>query len=329
MSTFPNRVILLGGSSGGVKAAGEVLSGLESDFPAAVIIVLHLHDGTSPSLRSTFASASPLPVDLAAEGDSISSGRIYIAPPDHHLLVRNGSIHLNRGPRVNMTRPAIDLAFRSAAVACGSNTVGIVLSGMLDDGVAGLEAVRRCGGIGVVQDPADALYPELPENVLSYTDVDHILPASRMGELLNKLAKTSGKKKKAIPPELKLENELDMKFTQELPSLDRVGGQVPLVCPECKGPLWEIRKSVPPRFRCHIGHGFTLRTLRKSQDEQLEKILLTTFRSLEEKAQTQERMAESHQQNGQERMAQSCRRRASATRLQADRLHSMLAGGRL
>jgi two-component system chemotaxis response regulator CheB len=319
-----NRIIILGGSAGGLEAVTELAPHLEAGLPAAVFVVLHLGTGPATSIANRLTKAGPVEAALAAEGDPIEAGRLYIAPPDHHLLIGDDTIHLSHGPRVNLARPAIDLAFRSAAVTYGARAVGVLLSGMLDDGVAGLHAIKRCGGTAIVQDPKEALYAEMPESALSAVDADHTLPASSIGGLLNQLAKTPVLSKSAIPAEIMLENEFDMNNTDDLSRMDQLGDQIPLGCPDCGGTLWEIKQGDSIHYRCHVGHSLSARTMQLRQDQEIEHALWIALRTLEEKARMQTRLAKQEKMAGRTEGANSFRSRARETHAYAERLRRLL-----
>ena len=219
-----NRLILLGGSAGGLDAALTVVAQLDADLPAAVFVVLHLGDGPGQALLDKFAAAGPFPAAFAADGDPVEPGRIYVAPPDHHTLLPAHRIRLSRGPRVNRARPAIDLAFRSAAVAYREKAIGVVLSGMLDDGAAGLLAVTRCGGRAIVQDPDEAPHAGMPESALASVQSARRLPTASIGMLLNQLARTPVLTEATVPPAIALENRFDMNGTDDLAEMDNLGG---------------------------------------------------------------------------------------------------------
>ena len=181
-------IIVVGASAGGVNALATLAEGLPPDLPASVLVALHLAPGVTSILPEILARAGRLPAVHPKDGEAYEKGKIYVAPPDHHLLVREGHLRLTRGARENLHRPAIDPLFRSAALAHGPRVIGVVLTGSLDDGTAGLSAVKRCGGTAVVQDPSDASHPSMPAAALKNVAVDHSVPLSEMAALLARLA---------------------------------------------------------------------------------------------------------------------------------------------
>lgn len=320
----PNKIVVLGGSAGGLKAVMQIVAALDAKLPAAVFIVLHLGAEPAPSLATRLAKAGSLDAAFAKDGEPIEAGRLYIAPPDHHLLIQANSLRLSHGPRVNRARPAIDLTLRSAAVAYGSRAIGVVLSGMLDDGTAGLVAIRRCGGTALVQDPADALYADMPRSALAYTDADHTLPASAMGPLLNQLARAPVMSTSDIPNDLALENRFDLNTAGGVtPPTDQLGSPVSMGCPECGGPLSEINQG-PLRYRCRIGHSLSARNMLVRQDEEIERTLWVALRTLEEQARVQMRLAQREQNSRRRVLMKSFQQRADETAAHAERLRKLL-----
>ena len=180
-------IVVVGASAGGVEALAGLAASLPTGLPAAVFVVLHVPSTGTSALPDILARKGPLPASHVKGGEPIEPGRIYIAPPDHHLLLRQGHMHLSRGPRENGHRPAVDPLFRSAAREYATRVVGVILSGALDDGTAGLLAIKSRGGVAVVQDPGDAIYPGMPGNALEVVKVDHVVPAGAMGEVLARL----------------------------------------------------------------------------------------------------------------------------------------------
>ncbi len=256
-----NRLIVVGASAGGVPALLQLTAGLPAALPAAVLVVLHVgaHRSMLPVLMD---GRSPLDVAHARHGEALVAGTVRVAPPDHHVLVADGHLQLTRGPKVHHSRPAIDPLFRSAALAYGAQTVGVVLTGMLDDGTAGLQAVKSCGGVAVVQDPLDATEPSMPASALRHVAVDHCLPLAGMPALLTRLAQAPVA---GGPPAdhaaLKHEQALLLAEGDAMDHLRAIAEPTAFACPECHGGLWEMRDSLPPQYRCHTGHGFSERSL--------------------------------------------------------------------
>jgi two-component system, chemotaxis family, protein-glutamate methylesterase/glutaminase len=291
-------IVVVGASAGGVEALTDLTGSLTSDLPAAVFVVLHLPATGTSALPEILGRNGPLPAAHVKDGEPIRPGRIYVAPPDHHVLVRTGHVHLSRGPRENGHRPAIDPLFRSAAREYGARVIGLVLSGALDDGTAGLLAIKSRGGTAVVQDPADALYPGMPGNALEHVEVDHVLAAATMGELLARLVADP-----AEPPPDAAPSDMRVEVAMEGFSLEAMEGGHPgrpsgFSCPDCNGVLWQIRDGGLERYRCRVGHAWSPESLLTQQSEALEAALWVALRSLEERAALARRLAEAARRRG-------------------------------
>jgi two-component system chemotaxis response regulator CheB len=187
-----NRIVALGTSAGGIEALRAVLSALPGDFPAPLCIVMHTAAESPGMLPAILDRSTPLEVRSPADGDPLQAGRVYVAPPDRHLLVEPGHVRVTAGPRENRFRPAIDPLFRSVAQVFGPAAVGVLLTGNLDDGTSGLDVIKRLGGVAVVQDPADALFPEMPKSAIEHIAVDHVVTVAEMGPLLIDLIARAG-----------------------------------------------------------------------------------------------------------------------------------------
>src|SRR5499433_1163201 len=284
---MPNRdIIVIGTSAGGVEALREIARGLPPDLAAAVFIVIHLPSTSNSALPEILNRCGPLRANHAIDGEAIRRGRIYIAPPDHHLMVERNQVRVLRCPKVNRMRPAADPLFRSAARAYGPRVVGVVLTGTLDDGTAGLLAIKRRGGVVAAQDPQDALYPGMPRSALENVAVDYCLPLSGIPPLLAKLAGTPAPDEDNYPvsEELKIETGITLAESGYMESVDKLGDPSVFTCPECSGVLWELRDQKLIRFRCHVGHAFSTESLMADQSEALENALWAALRALEEQA---------------------------------------------
>ena len=183
-------IIVMGASGGGVETLSNLVTQFPENLPAAIFIVQRTMPTARGHLAQILTRAGPLPATIAQDGERFESAHIYVAPPDHHLLIKQGYLRVTRGLRENRVRPALDPLFRSAAVAYGARVVGVVLTGMQNDGTAGLLAIKRCGGIAIVQDPTDALYPSMPLSALEYVEVDYCVPMLKMGAVLYRLSRS-------------------------------------------------------------------------------------------------------------------------------------------
>lgn len=287
-------IIVIGASAGGVEALTRLASELPPDLPAAVFVTLHFPRSTPSVLPRILGRAGPLPALHPVDGEPIRHGHLYVAPPDFHLLVRPDVIRLVRGPTENGNRPAVDPMFRSAAVAYGPRVIGIVLTGNLDDGTGGLLAVRRRGGVGIAQDPEDAMFPSMPSSAIEHGAVDHIVPLEQLGALLRRLCneEITPQVEEDVMDEAAREDELSAFEVGAIEDNDRHPGQPsPFGCPDCGGVLWAIDDGDLTRFRCRVGHGWTTEALRAQQSTSLDTALWTALRALEESAALNRQMA--------------------------------------
>jgi two-component system chemotaxis response regulator CheB len=270
-----------------MPALTQLVAQLPGTLTAAVLVVQHLSpDSTGIPLVARLNTHTSLQCQLATNQTPLEAGHLYLAPPDRHLLVKDHHLLVTKGPRENSYRPAADALFRSAAVAYGANVVGVVLTGMLHDGTAGLEFVKRCGGIAVVQDPADAEYSSMPESALRAVAVDYVAPLAQMGPLLVQLidpARTVPPEQLSIPADLQLEAAIAERVVGTVEEVNQLGHQVPLTCPDCGGNLWEVNHGHVLRYRCHTGHAFTAASLAESNQHSLEETLWVALRMMEER----------------------------------------------
>jgi two-component system chemotaxis response regulator CheB len=269
-----------------VDALYAMVQRLPRDFPAPILVVVHI--GTSPSiLPSILEEAGNLPASHARHGDRILPGHIYIAPPDHHLLVENDHLHLSRGPRENWTRPAIDPLFRSAALQYGRDAIGVILTGNLNDGTSGLYSIKQAGGTAIVQDPEDADAPSMPTSALANVAVDYCLPLAEIPGRLVTLVR-DGKTKSIDQSGVRVMSETDQQFEHP----------VALTCPECGGAMREETVGQLTQFRCHIQHVMTAQVLASAQLEILERDLSSVLRMLNERAELCRDLARKHRAHG-------------------------------
>jgi len=290
---YPNRdIVVIGGSAGGVVALTELLSHLDADLPAAVFVTLHVHEATSARLASVVGEKTDLPVAFAADEQPIEPARVTLAPPGFHLLLLDDRIRLIAGPRENLSRPAIDPMFRSAAVAYGPRVIGMVLSGMLDDGAAGLLAVRRCGGEALVQSSETAERPDMPEAAAAAADPVFVGSPSELAARIGELTHGPAGDSPPVPDDLLAELDFNRRALADLSRMDRFGRPAPMGCPACGGPLWVQENRGEERYRCHIGHAYSSLSLLEDQDRALEKSLWVALRTLEERSRLLGRLAE-------------------------------------
>lgn len=292
MATQGRNIVVIGTSAGGLDALDVLIGQLPAGLPATLFIVQHMSpENTGEALLSRLGRHRTFRCMLGRDRERFERGCIYIAPPDHHMLVKERSLTITQGARENRYRPAVDPMFRSAAVAHGSRVIGVVLTGMLDDGTSGLTAIKRCGGVTVVQDPKDAEYPEMPENADRNLDVDHCVPLAGMGGLLVKLVNGKPRQPKRIPRDVAAEAKIAERVLTGIQPIDSLGERTPYACPACGGPLWEVPEQGKPRFRCHTGHSFSATSLLDGGTDKLEENLWITLRMLEERLHLLLRMA--------------------------------------
>lgn len=305
---------MVGASAGGVEALKGLASALPADLPAAVFVVLHVPADGRSVLPSILARAGRLPAVHPPDGAPIETGRIYVAPPDRHLLVGPGHVRLTRGPRENGHRPAVDVLFRTAALAYGPRVVGVVLSGALDDGTAGMAAVKERGGLCVAQHPDDAIYSSMPASAIEHTPMDYIEPVAEIGPLLDRLAREQLRDEQGrapIPAMLEAEVEAAEMDEAALDSAERPGTPAGFGCPDCGGALWDVSLEDLIRFRCRVGHAWGVDSLLAAQGNALEAALWTALRALEERAALSDRLTTRAHARGH---AQTARRFADEAR---------------
>ncbi|MBX6312997.1 MAG: chemotaxis protein CheB [Isosphaeraceae bacterium] len=319
-------IIVVGASAGGVEALTGLICRLPAELPAAVFVVLHIPAHSTSLLPAILSRKGRLPAAHAIDGEAITHGRIYIAPPDAHLLLRRGQVRLSRGPRENGHRPAVDPLFRTAGVTSGRRVVGVVLSGALDDGTAGLMAIKRRGGVAIVQDPEEALYGGMIRNALENVDVDQVLPVAEIAPALVRLAREPVEEEgeDSVPDEMQREAEMATLELGELQDPQRPGTPSGFACPECGGVLWELREGELIRFRCRVGHAWTANSLLAEQSEALESALWMALRALEERAALSERLAERLRGRGHSLSAEKFAQQEDESRRMAEVLRQVL-----
>jgi two-component system, chemotaxis family, protein-glutamate methylesterase/glutaminase len=279
-------IIVIGASAGGLDPIRTILAGLPADFSGSIFVVVHTSADAPGVLETVFNNAGPLQAKTARSGERIVPGRVYVARVDHHLIIEPGRVRLTRGPKENRFRPAVDPLFRSAAQIYGPRVVGIVLSGGLDDGTAGLWTIRQLGGTAIVQEPDEALAPSMPRSAISHVRVDHVLRADDIAPLLVRLAATPADAQQgeiAVPEDVKIEVNIASEDKAADVGVFALGDPSKYACPECHGVLLQLRNPVPMRFRCHTGHAYTLESLLSDMDEAVEDSLWSAIRALEER----------------------------------------------
>jgi two-component system chemotaxis response regulator CheB len=301
----------------------QLLGAMPAGMGAALFVVQHRAAG-SFSLEGVLAKSSVLPVLPAVDAQAIERSTVYVAPPDRHLFLKDGRMRVLFGPRENLTRPSIDVLFRSAAIAYGSRVVGVVLSGALSDGAAGLAAIRRCGGITVVQDPDDAQDGELPANALA-AGAEHRVRTANLGTFVVDLSRSPRSPAVPVPLDLEVEGRAALAAMTDPAKLVEVGEQTKLTCPECQGPMRLLRGGGTDRYRCHVGHSYTSSALLGEQGLHLERALWVAYRTLLERARMLEGLVQEAASRGRPHVSAGYDRRLSETREHVEALRRTLA----
>ena len=303
---------MVGASAGGVDALSQLVAELPADLAAAVFIVLHVQPGFASALPEILSRRGRLHAAHAIHGEAIVPGRIYLAPPDNHLTLRPGYVQVVRGPKENGHRPSIDALFRTASVAYGPRVIGVVLTGYLDCGTAGLMSIKARGGAAIVQDPGDAEVPAMPTSAVQHVDVDHVVPLREIPALVTRFV-----------------NEAAGPWPEHLPApLAGIEGDEPgvasdIVCPICHGKLTETERNGFRVFHCHVGHSFSLESVAAEQAEEVERALWSAMRALEESASLSGRLATIGASSVSRRFAE----KAQAQLRDADVIRRILLGG--
>ncbi|MQW55040.1 chemotaxis protein CheB [Sinorhizobium meliloti] len=319
-------VIALGGSLGAVAALKHLLGKLPANFAAAVFVVIHVGARGKDLLAEIFNAHSEIPVTTAVDGEVVERGHVYVAPADHHLLVIDGVIRLGRGPRENLARPAVDPLFRSVGLNYGPRSVAVVLTGMLNDGAAGLADLKRCGGVTVVQNPSDAVAPDMPMGALMASDVDYRAPLEGLAALLVELTGEEAGPPIPVPAEIRLEVDIALGRQIGSETMLTIANPVPISCPACGGVLSQIKSWPPLRFRCQVGHAYTSEALAAESESAVDEALRVALRIIEERVTLSEKMAQDAHRSGFAAAAAANRRRANEGREHAETLRRAIIG---
>ncbi len=317
-----SKVVVIGTSAGGLNALKKLISQLHKDFPLPVLVVRHISaDATGNVLLDELNKLNTVTCEQAKSGNNLKPGHLYLAPSDHHLMIGEDlKMLVTKGAQENRYRPAIDPLFRSAAVGFGTGVIGILLTGYLDDGTAGMKAIKRCGGTCIVQDPDEAEYPAMPKNAMNNVKVDYCLPISEMGDLLYRLIPQKLRKSIPVPNDVLIETKIAERVLSDLAAVNKVGDQVPFNCPGCGGVLWKVDKDNNARYRCHTGHAYTAASLLAEQTNKIEETMWTALRMFEERKNLLTEMAQGKKGVG----SKSALERAKMSQVHIDRIRSIL-----
>jgi two-component system chemotaxis response regulator CheB len=322
MGSSFHHVVVIGASAGGVHALLQISEALPGFFQAPVCIVQHI--GSSPSVLPEllrFRGANH--AMHAQDGQRLSAGTLLVAPPDRHLLLEGDIVRLRHGPKENHARPAIDPLFRTAALSFGSRAIGVILTGQMDDGAAGLRAVKDCGGIAIVQDPASAAEPEMPRSALANVDVDHCVALAEIAPLLVKLVGTPAPAPVTPVPESLLREVAINRGDATVENVQKIGTPSNLTCPDCGGSLWEMKDTRPLRYRCHTGHAFSSISLARAQKDAAEEAIWSSMRALREREMLLRRMAAIAEASGDAEQARAGVAEADRVQAQARTLQAL------
>lgn len=318
--------VVVGASAGGVEALKQLASEMPADFPAAVLVVLHVPPTGTSVLPQILDRAGPLPARHAQLGDSLEPGQILIAPPDQHLIVYDHAVTLSRGPKENGHRPAVDVLFRTAAQTLGPRVIGVVLSGSLDDGAAGMVAVRLRGGRGLVQDPEEALHASMPLSAMRTSDVQESLPVAKIPRRLMELLDAIDDEPAGQPSDLMtMETAMARADQDAMNSAERPGEPSGFGCPDCGGALFEITEGGLSRYRCRVGHAWSPDSLQAEQSVALESALWMALRALEEKAAFTDGASERARDRGQRLTGERFAAQAADSRQAATLVRDLIA----
>ena len=325
--------IVIGASAGGVQALLNLVTELPPNLAAAVFIVLHIPTDAPSMLPEILGRNAQLPVASATNDEEFRPGRVYVAPPDYHLLIERRRIKLVHGPKENFHRPSIDALFRSAAQWAGPRTIGVILTGSRSDGTAGMRAIKQRGGITIVQDPMEALFPSMPASVIHDIKVDYSLPLQRIPALLDHLSRQPADKEGSypVPENIEIEARIaqqEMDSDELIESVEKLGKVSRLTCPDCHGALWEMYDDEILRFRCHVGHAFSAESLSEGQGQMLEVALWSAVRALEEQMMLAKRIVERARAANFTRAVQLFERRAEQAETHSSTIRQLLLSGR-
>jgi two-component system, chemotaxis family, protein-glutamate methylesterase/glutaminase len=319
-------IIVVGASAGGIEPLTDIVAWLPADLAATVLVVVHLPADDETRLPEILSRGAELRVTLAEDGEPLRPGAILLAPPGRHLEINDDAATLSCGPRENGFRPAIDVLFRSAAVAGGARVIGVILSGALDDGAAGMVAVRLRGGVGIAQDPDEALHPSMPQAAIDAAIVDHVVPAGKIADLVLELIGSRAPLPASGPVSELMATEVSMVAPGATPAdlAGHPGVPSAFVCPDCSGPLYEIDEGRLTRYRCRVGHAWSPLSLAKQHSRVAENALWTAAETLEEKAALRERLARRAREDGRDAAAEHLQRTAAAARKDAGRIRHII-----
>ncbi|WP_051199757.1 chemotaxis protein CheB [Christiangramia echinicola] len=319
-----NRIFAIGASAGGRTAIQAILKDISPEVNASFLIVVHSSYDMISSFTSYLNKKIQMEVLDAQENMEVKKGKVYVALPNQHMVVIKGKIMNSNGPRENLFRPSIDVLFRSVAVDFGNRCVGILLSGRLNDGTVGLEAIKRCGGETIIQNPETAEFSGMPLTAQKFVDIDYCLELEEVGDIIRKLTDEPLPEEIEIPYTIRREAEIATRIRSQVKTEDFLGEKVPMSCASCGGPLWKIKDTEIERYRCHVGHSFSQESLLMAQNENLEETLWVCLRTLEEKKVLMLKMAENFKNKGSGHISRSYSDKIQEVDEHIDRLRELM-----
>jgi two-component system, chemotaxis family, protein-glutamate methylesterase/glutaminase len=325
MKNEPKYIVVIGASAGGFTALSELVSQIDKETDAAYFVVLHLSTKSiSGYLAHRLQAFTELKCLLAMDGLPIRKGHVYVAVPNQHLLVGNGEIHLSNGPTENRWRPSIDVLFRSAAANYSNRVVGIVLTGLLNDGTSGMSGIKRVGGFTIVQDPNEAEYPDMPMSVLNAMEVDHCISLAEMGPTIKEITRNNPEEKQPVPHDIKVEDKVMGDMITTIDSAEQMGRLSPYTCPDCGGVLFLHEQDAITKLKCHIGHSYSIRDWLIKGVEEVEKSMWVAIRSLEQRKTMLQSLAEKYHKTGNNRTAKEYEDRSAELDSHIDTLKKVI-----
>ncbi|RAU82902.1 chemotaxis protein CheB [Pontibacter arcticus] len=332
MKEHKPKIIVVGTSAGGMQALLKLFAPLPQNLPASIFIVQHISlDSSAPFLVDRLNKHTKLTCKVAVHEEEFEPGTVYFAPPDKHLLLNGTRMLVVKGPRENQFRPAIDPLFRSAAAHHGANVMGIILTGFMSDGVIGMECVKRCGGLTIVQHPDDAEFPVLPENVIRQVELDYVVPVSEMGIIVEELASQPLQESLTVPADIRqealiAERVMSSATQTSIEDLDKAGSRTAYSCPDCGGGLWELsQEGTIVRYRCHSGHAYSQESLLTGMSNSLEETLWVALRTLEERRNILQKMSQNEFLKNNQRWSAMQDERIDEMKVHIERLRQLLS----
>jgi two-component system chemotaxis response regulator CheB len=321
----PFYIVCIGASAGGLNAVGELVSQFPLQINAAIFVVLHLSKSAIGDILVTrLEKATSLSCEVAKNGVIIQPGHIYIAPPDVHLLVGDGKIVIGHGPPENRFRPSIDVLFRSAAAHYGEKTIGIILTGFLNDGTVGMWSIKQSGGHTIVQDPNEAEYPDMPLSVLETMETDYCTQLKKISDVVLKIIEDAESKGISPPPAIVAESKLSEKSATTIEQVAELGEKTLFACPDCGGGLWQISNDRVKHYRCHIGHSYSETDMIVRQSQAIEQTLWVALRMMEERKILLKKTATENENKGLTSLSVSMREQARQLENHVEKLKELL-----